>query len=121
MLDWVEERGGAWDEAHLGAAAAEFGADYVVTVEVDSFRWQDPASPDLLRGRSGGTIAAYAADGGGGASAVFSGGYESLYPTHAPKTAGNVTEKLFREQFLDRLCTQVSQQFLPHRPRDMIH
>ena len=122
VLDWVEERGGTWNEYHLGAVAEQFGADYIVTVEIESFTWTEPNSPDLLRGRSSGSIRAYEADRENGyAGAVFTGSYESLYPTHAPKTAGNVTEKLFREQFLDRLCLQASQQFLPHRPRDTIH
>ena len=122
ILDWVEERGGTWNEYHLGAAAARFGADYIVTVELDSFTWTEPHSPDLFRGRSGGSIRTFEADPeNSSAGAVFTGSYESLYPTHAPKQAGNVTEKLFREQFLDRLCLQVSQQFLPHRPRDTIH
>ena len=128
VLDWIEERGGTWNEYQIAAVAEEFGADYVVTVEVDYFTWQEPHSPDLLRGRSGGTIEAYAAEppsefngDAPGAGQVFSGGYESVYPPHSPKTAGSVTEKLFREQFLDRLCTQASQQFLPHRPRDTIY
>ena len=122
VLDWVEELGGTWDDLHLGAAAARFDADYVVTVEVDYFTWTEPNSPDLLRGRSGGTIRAFeAVPEHAAATTVFTGGYESVYPPHTPKTAGSVSEKSFREQFLDRLCLQAAQQFLPHRPRDTIH
>ena len=121
VLDWVENLGGTWNEFHLGGAAAKFEADYVVTVELDHFGWTEPNSPDLLKGRSGGSIRAFVADGDGAASPVFTGSYESVYPTHGFETAGNVTDKLFRERFLDRLARQVSQQFLPHRPRDTIY
>ena len=121
VLDWVEERGGVWGESQLGIIAEKFEVDYILTVELDYFTWHEENSPDLLRGRSGGTIRAYAADGEMTADVVLTGGYESVYPPHSPKTAGSITDRLFREQFLDRLCHQTAQRFVPHRPADTIY
>ena len=121
VLDWVEERGGIWDEALLGPIAGEFEVDYIVTVELTHFTWFENNSPDLLRGHAGGWIRAYKATGELGASHVLAGEFESLYPTHAPKSIGNISPKLFREKFLDRLCLQAAQRFVPHRPRDTIY
>lgn len=122
VLDWVEERGGIWSEAHLGPIAKEFDVDYIIVVDLDRFDWFETNSPDLFRGRSGGMIQAYgAAEEGGSVSYVMGGEFESVYPPHQPKSAGSVSAKVFREQYLDRLCDQASQRFVPYRRNETIY
>ncbi|WP_171189700.1 hypothetical protein [Alienimonas chondri] len=121
VLDWVEERGGVWSESHLGPIAEEFDVDYIIVIELDRFDWHMPHSPDLLQGNSGGWIRAYGASEDGGPIAhVMGGKFESVYPEHRPESTLNVTEKVFRERYLDRMCTQASQRFIPFHQRDTV-
>ena len=122
VLDWVEERGGVWSESHLGPIAAEFDVDYLIVIDLDRFDWFETNSPDLLRGRSSGWIRAFAANGGGaGVSHVLAGEFESVYPQHRPESAGSMSQKVFRERYLDRLCQQAAQRFIPYHQRDTVH
>lgn len=120
-LDWVEERGGVWSESHLGPIAEQFEVDYIFVVDLDGFSWHETHSPDLLRGRSSGWIRAYGrAEDGGPVSNIMDNEFESVYPTHRPESAGNASEKVFRERYLDRLCEQASRRFVPFHQRDTI-
>ena len=121
VLDWVEERGGVWSESQFGQIAEEFEVDYVIVVELDRFDWHELHSPDLLRGRSGGWIRAYGSEDGSSMGHVLAGEFESVYPTNQPESVGSVTEKVFRERYLDRLCEQAAQRFVPYRRVDTIY
>ena len=145
VLDWVEARGGVWDEATLPDIAQEFDdVDFIVTVALDRFTWHEHASPDLLKGRAAGRIRAYevirpaadplaevaelvdlsddteAPDARPICSCVMPGDFSTEYPKHGPEQAGNISERLFRKKFLDRLCTQTAQRFVPHHARDTL-
>ena len=118
VLDWIEERGGTWHD--VGPIAGEFEADYVLTVELSEIDWFEPHSPDLLRGRSAGVIRAYRSTDRGYAESVFGGEFQCVYPTLNPKPTSHVSEKIFREQFLDRLCLQAAQRFYDHTVADTV-
>ncbi|MFH5805311.1 hypothetical protein [Alienimonas sp. DA493] len=121
VLDWVEGRGGVWSESHLGPIAQEFDVDYIVVVELDQFDWHEVHSPDLLRGRSAGWIRAYSADPETGSVGHIMGEeFESVYPKHRPESALSVSTKVFRERYLNRLCEQASQRFVPFTQQDMV-
>ncbi len=122
VLDWVEERGGVWSEAHLGPISEEFDVDYIIVIELDRFDWYELNSPDLLRGRSGGLIKAYErSESGAGVNHVLAGEFESVYPQHRPESRSGGSDKLFREKYLERLCEQASQRFIPFHQRDTVH
>ena len=140
VLDWVEDRGGVWDEPMLPDIAAQFDVDYIVTVALTKFSWREHNSPDLLKGRAAGRIKAFEVvrpgdgdaltraldlDGEGAdarplVSCVMPGDFATEYPTHGPKPSSQMSEKLFRKQFLDRLCLQCAQRFVPHHQRDTV-
>ncbi|MEM9704291.1 MAG: hypothetical protein AAF907_17760, partial [Planctomycetota bacterium] len=121
VLDWVEERGGVWDEDLLGPIADEFEVDYIVVVELEAFDWRPAHSPDLLQGSSSGWIRTYAAgEKGQPVGDVMNGEFESVYPQHHPESALTVDEKIFRERYLDRLCNEASRRFIPFHQRDTI-
>ncbi|QDT15837.1 hypothetical protein [Alienimonas californiensis] len=122
VLDWVEGRGGVWSESHLGSIAQEFDVDYIIVVELDRFDWHEQHSPDLLRGRSAGWIRAYSADAKtGDVGHIMGDEFESVYPKHRPESAGSVSTKVFRERYLDRLCEQATQRFIPFTQQEMVH
>ncbi len=123
VLNWYDDRGSRWGSPSEVAAA--FKTDYIVEIEVERFSHREEQSPDLFRGKASGAVRAYEVKRHGGdppeAFAVFSRELDTTYPVHAPKPAHLVSERIFMEEFLGRVCVQISQYFYDHPVRETVH
>lgn len=123
VLNWVDNRGGQWGSPDEIAAAFD-DADYIIEIDVDQFTHLEENSPDLYRGQAVGNVRTYEVVSIGGqqtASPVFSREFSCTYPAMYPKQAHQISERTFKEEFLNRVCTQISQLFYDHRMSETIH
>ena len=121
VLNWLDDRGGRWDDASEIAEA--FDVDYIIHVDIDRFSHLEENSVDLLRGNAVGNVRAYEVKkiaGKRAAFAVFSREINITYPTLHPKQKHQISERIFQEEFLGRVCEQVSQLFYDHRPSETV-
>lgn len=122
VLNWVDNRGGHWGSASEIAEAFP-DADYIVQVDIERFTHREDNSPDLYRGQATGNVQAFEVVSIGGrqsASPVFSRTFNCSYPSMHPKQAHQISEKTFQEEFLGRVCTQISQMFYDIRPSESV-
>jgi hypothetical protein len=117
VASWMDRNGGFFE--HPSELAADFDTDYIVHVDVERFTTREDSSPNLFRGTMSGVVVAYeiAPDPNGGKSThrVFSGMFNSQYPSHNPVAAVDVSsERAFVRQCVDRLSTQIAQMFYDH-------
>lgn len=123
VLNWYDDRGSRWGSPSEVAAA--FEADYIIEIEVERFSHREDQSPDLLRGKASGSVRAYevrrSGDGPPQALSVFARELDTTYPMHAPKPAHLVSDRIFMEEFLGRVCLQIAQNFYDHGTGETVH
>ena len=100
--------GGRPDRDAVTELAEEFSATHVLAFDLDRFDLREANSADLLRGRAGGLVTVYAADGAGGpARAVFRSDLNLRYPADAPRSARDQSLATFRREFVNRVAAEV--------------
>jgi hypothetical protein len=122
VLNWLDERGGQWGDPN--EIAEKFDADYIVEIDIDRFTHLEENSPDLYRGNALGNVRAYEvvkSDGRRVASPCFAKEFTCTYPSHAPKAAHSISEDVFRQEFLNRVCDKIAQQFCDHRASETVY
>lgn len=122
VLNWLDERGGQWGDPN--EIAEKFDADYIIEIDIDRFTHREENSPDLFRGNALGNVRAYEvvkSGGGRKASPCFAKEFSCTYPSHAPKAAHQISEDTFRQEFLNRVCDHIAQQFCDHRASETVY
>jgi len=117
VADWIDENGGTGTGP--SEIAKDFDADYIVRIDVDSFRTKEINSPELLRGTSSGFVRVFKVDGTGTdkvAHNVYTTEFKSVYPAHQPISQHGRTSVSFHKDYVDRVCEQLAQRFYDHRP-----
>ncbi len=116
---WYDDHGEWGDYSEL---AAEFSARYIMHVELESFRCLEPASPDLMRGRSEGRVRVHEIHPDDGhAGLVFEQNLHVMFPETYPVPRESKSLETFVENLLDRISLQAAQMMYDHRLRDTIH
>jgi hypothetical protein len=127
---WVEAHPTYSDPAEAGLA---FDADFVIFLEVETFRIQDPSSPGLFEGTSKVHIQVHRlrppTDSGGQPIAgrpresevVYDDTHDTNFPIRGPIPMDvGVSRTAFKTKFLDLVVTEVSWHFVGHAPGDNI-
>ncbi|QDT36929.1 hypothetical protein [Stratiformator vulcanicus] len=116
VLTWLDDRGGRWDD--VDEIARAFETDYIVHCDLRELTFYEENSSDLYRGKVNGSIYCYEVAEENGvylAQRVFNVEFDSTYPSHRPKLAHQMSERIFREEFVDRVCKQVALTFYDHK------
>ncbi len=120
VATWYDDNGEWGDFSEL---AKQFESRYVLHVELRTFSFQEPSSPDLMRGRSEGTVTVYRFDDEetGYREAIFEQNLRVKFPETYPVPRESKSEETFVENLLDRISLQVSQMLYDHRLTDTMH
>lgn len=117
VATWIDDHGGVPNDP--SELAADFDAEYIAWIDLDTFSFREENSPKLLRGRATGFVRVYRVRDENGmrfAENVFSREFTSVYPAHQPVSEETRSALLFQRQFTDRVCNQLSEFFYDHRP-----
>jgi hypothetical protein len=123
VLNWVDNRGGQWGTPDEVAAAFP-DANYIVEIDIDQFSHLEESSPDLYRGRAVGNVRAYEVvemNGEKTASPCFSREFTCTYPSMFPKQAHQISERTFREEFTNRVCSEIAHLFYDHKASETVY
>lgn len=115
VASWLDDHGGSWDD--LGEMAEHFKADFVVHMDISKFTCMEDNSPSLLRGQAEGRVHTYKiTDGASGkqSSEVMDQEFTSTHPTGYPVSIEKKSAKVFHQEYIDRVCTQLAQLFYDH-------
>lgn len=115
VATWLDDHGGRWDD--ITELAEHFKADFVVHIDFSKFTCREDNSPSLLRGQSEGRVHVYkVSDGPSGkqTSEVMDQEFTSVHPTGYPVAVEKKSAKVFNQEYLDRVCTQLAQMFYDH-------
>ncbi|QDT30285.1 hypothetical protein [Gimesia panareensis] len=122
VATWLDDNGGVWND--VDELAENFKVDYIIHVDIDEFDYREPNSPNLLRGKTFGTVAAYEVhevDGIRRALSVFESDYTSEYPSHMPVSIEQESAKVFRKKYLDRIADQIGRFFYNYHSSEDIY
>lgn len=122
VATWLDDNGGVWND--VDELAENFDVDYIIHVDIDSFDYREPNSPNLLRGKALGTVFAYEVtevDGIRRALSVFESEYTSEYPSHLPVSVEQESAKVFRKKYLDRIADQIGRFFYNYHSSESIY
>ncbi|WP_145261385.1 hypothetical protein [Calycomorphotria hydatis] len=122
LLTWLDDRGGVWQD--VDELALEFDVDYIIHLDFDQLTFHEDNSPNLLRGRVAGNSYVYEVkeeDGIRDAVRIFSQEVTTTYPTHRPKFSHQVSDRIFREEFIDRTCRELAFLFTDHYPFETLY
>lgn len=120
VADWYDDNGEWGDYSEL---AEHFDARYIMNLTLRTFTYVEPNSPNLLRGRSEGTVKVHDVkpDRAIPVQKAFERDVRVMFPEiHAVPRESN-SDTLFLQQLLDRIALQTSQMFYDHRVADTIH
>jgi hypothetical protein len=115
VAGWIDEHGGRFDD--LQPVAEHFKAEYVIHIELSKFNCQEENSPNMLRGQAEGRVHAYKLDGTGAEKRlveVMSSDFNAKYPQGNPISIDKKSAKNFQQEFIDRVCLQLSLIFYDH-------
>lgn len=119
VASWFDDHGEWGDFSEL---AAEFKADFVMHIEIQSFSCQVPDSPDLLQGNTEGKVTVFRTGSQSvkKSSVAFERTFDVKYPAY-PIPRGNKSEQLFTEGFLDRTAIMLAQFLYDHRASETVY
>lgn len=116
VASWMDRNGGYLVRDDWPDLAGELGADYIVHVKLDRFRYRQPNSRELFRGRATGHVSVHEVVGDGeGTTGIFEREYRSKYPENYPVSSNEMSAKVFRKRYLDRVCDEIALMFYDHR------
>lgn len=123
VAHWIDDNGGEFD--HPSELAEEFDADYIVHIELNEFRYLEEHSRDLYRGRANGNMMVYevvrTTQGGekrARAQQVFVQEFNSEYPSLQPIPSEQITDKSFRQKYLEEVSRELSRKLYNYRMED---
>jgi len=116
---WYDDNG-EW--GNYSKLADEFDATFVMHLHVRRFSYQEPSSPDLMRGRSEGVVKVYAFDEEQRPlGSVFEQNIRVVFPETYPVPRESRSVDVFVENLLDRISLQSSQMMYSPRLSETIH
>lgn len=120
---WYDDHGEWGDYSEL---AAEFGARYVLHIEVREFNYRVPESENLMQGKAEGRLLVHEVYEDGNVSEipvslVFDRNFSLKFPTSYPVPREKRSEDMFLQGFLDRLALHLSQHLYDYRASESIH
>ena len=120
---WYDDHGEWGDYSEL---AAEFGARYVLHIEIREFDYRVPESENLMQGKAEGRLLVHEVYKDGETaevpvSLVFDRDFTLKFPTSYPVPREKRSEDMFLQGFLDRLALHVSQYLYDYRASESIH
>ena len=127
VATWYDDHGEWGDYSEL---AAEFGARFVLHIEVREFDYRVPESENLMQGKAAGRILVHEVHGGRKqtkileqipVSLVFDSDFSLTFPTSYPVPREKRSEDMFQQGFLDRLAQHISQYLYDYRMSESIH
>lgn len=111
--DFVQKTAGADIDPYK--VGRQFGADYVIYVELTEFQVRDPEQPQLLRGRIGGSISVHDAKNAAATLRRFElTPVQSIYPEDQPLVINATNTPLVREATYRKFAEQVARKFYEH-------
>lgn len=116
---WFDDHGEWGDFSEL---SDEFDADFVMHINIETFRCDVRDSPNLLQGKTDGKVTVWAAKGDDEkiTSVAFERTFDVTYPAY-PVPRENKSEELFTEGFLDRTAISLTQFLYDHRASETVH
>ncbi|MEO1981160.1 MAG: hypothetical protein ABGZ24_11635 [Fuerstiella sp.] len=127
VATWYDDHGEWGDYSEL---AAEFGARYVLHIELREFDYRVPESENLMQGNAEGRILVHEVQEDGKqtkvmeqipVSLVFDRNFTLTFPTSYPVPREKRSEDMFLQGFLDRLAQHLSQHLYDYRMSESIH
>jgi hypothetical protein len=121
VASWLDDNGGYWND--VSEIAEAFETDYIIHLDLSHFDYREENSQTLLRGRLSANINAYEVketDGSKRAVQIFASDYASEYPSFTAVSINRKSEKIFKKEYIDHVCTQISQVFYDHRSIDKL-
>ncbi|MGE4000919.1 MAG: hypothetical protein AB7I48_11940 [Planctomycetaceae bacterium] len=117
----LDDNGGYFD---LRAIVDAVDVDYLFHVDVEQFSHLAPNSPQLYHGRATGYVYGYKIEGeneqaaGKHAVHVFEREFNSEYPGKHPVPADRTPERVFRNRFIQHLCSELGRMFYEFRTNE---
>ena len=121
VASWIDDNGGYWNDASEIANA--FETDYIIHLDLSHYDYREENSQTLLRGRMTANINVYEVketENNKRAVQIFASDYVSEYPAFNPVSIDRKSHKIFKKEYMDHVCTQISQVFYDHRSIDKI-
>lgn len=126
IAKYIDDNGGVSEETDLGALGAKFGADLILLVKFDEFRFREPNSPQLYQGKARGTMVVIEIQKKGEekdkdklkplAKKIYYRPFDSKFPLHSAIPAESERPALFKQRYLARLSDELARHYYDHRP-----
>ncbi|MFT5323070.1 MAG: hypothetical protein ACI8P0_000916 [Planctomycetaceae bacterium] len=116
---WLDDNGGEFDD--VKELARDFDADFIAVVDVQSVRFFEENSKDMLKGHAQGTIRVHESTTIGGertAYEAFRSGFSLEHPRFRPVSIHEMSAHAFQRQFIDTLTRQIARQFHDYQTTD---
>lgn len=117
VASWLDDNGGRWTGAD--DIIRDFkDVDYIVHIQLEQLRFRVENSPTLLQGKAVGNVLVHEVseiNGKRRAVQVFPREFTEIYPQFSPFSTEQRSEKVFENEYLDRLCSVLAQKFYSHR------
>jgi len=116
---WFDDHGEWGDFSEL---SEEFNADYVMHIQIESFKCEVPDSPNLLQGKADGKVKVLEAKDKSPPtmSMAFERTFDVTFPSY-PVPRENKSEQLFTETFLERIAISLTHFVYDHRVSETVH
>ena len=116
---WFDDHGEWGDFSEL---CEEFKADYVMHIQIESFKCEVPDSPNLLQGKTDGKVKVLEAKDNNPPiiSMAFERTFDVTFPSY-PVPRENKSEQIFTETFLERIAISLTHFVYDHRASETVH
>lgn len=106
-----------WKLIHASERGRALGADFVLDISLDKMSFYQPGSQNkLYEGRAEVTVSVYNVDAGPG-EPIYNYSYPFLYPHTGAFDTSAVPLHRFKQEFLNRLATEISMKHIDYRQR----
>lgn len=113
---------GEW--GNVGKLAEHFEADFVMDIQLETFRCDVPDSPTLMQGKTDGKVTVFRASGeqvsADFLSVAFERTFDVTFPAY-PIPRESQSEMIFLESFIDRTAISLAQFVYDHRVSETVH
>ncbi|MCA8998726.1 MAG: hypothetical protein KDA80_17125 [Planctomycetaceae bacterium] len=117
----LDHYGGTFDPKLLVRELDE-PVDYIMHIQLETFSYESPESPDLYHGNASGTVTGYEVRGEGDDKhvvQVFDQSFTVVYPTTHPVPRDRTPEKVFFRRFVDRVTDTLGTSFYDVRTAEL--
>ena len=116
---WLDDNGGEFDD--VKDLARDFDADFIAVVDIQTVRFFEENSRDMLKGHAQGTIRVYETTLIGGVRSAyesFRSGFSMDHPRFRTVSIHEMSEHAFQSEFMGVLTKQIARQFHDYRTAD---